>query len=166
MIRLSNLADYAVVLMSHIALRPDHIYPATEISGETGIPAPTVSKILGMLVKAKLLTSHRGLNGGFSLNGQADEITIADIIEAVDGPVQLTNCLDEVHSDCDYQSNCCTRSKWSRINAAVKAALNSVALSEMVAPVPDFLGPETLDPDTATESGKRQEEALPGNSTT
>ncbi|WP_417320858.1 SUF system Fe-S cluster assembly regulator [Emcibacter sp.] len=140
MIKLSNLADYAVVLMSHIALRAEHIHPATEIAGETGIPAPTVSKILGMLVRADLLASHRGLNGGFSLRGDADDITIADIIEAVDGPVQLTNCLDVDDVCCDYQASCGTRGQWHKINQAVKGALNSVRLSEMLGAVPDFVG--------------------------
>ncbi|MFC7048039.1 SUF system Fe-S cluster assembly regulator [Emcibacter nanhaiensis] len=145
MIKLSNLADYAVVLMSHIALRPDHVHPATEIAGNTGIPAPTVSKILGMLVRADLLTSHRGLNGGFSLKSDADEITIANIIEAVDGPVQLTNCLDVADDGCDFQASCGTRGQWHRINQAVKAALSSVRLSEMVSPIPDFIGSDRED---------------------
>ncbi|WP_321395703.1 SUF system Fe-S cluster assembly regulator [Emcibacter sp.] len=140
MIKLSNLADYAVVLMSHIALRPEHVHPATEIAGETGIPAPTVSKILGMLVRADLLTSHRGLNGGFSLRGDAEDITIADVIEAVDGPVQLTNCLDVEETCCDYHASCGTRGQWHKINQAVKGALNSVRLSEMLSPIPDFIG--------------------------
>ena len=145
MIKLSNLADYAVVLMSHIALRPEHVHPATEIAGDTGIPAPTVSKILGMLVRADLLASHRGLNGGFSLKGDADDMTIADIIEAVDGPVQLTNCLDVEDAGCDYHASCGTRSQWHKINQAVKGALSSVPLSEMVSPIPDFIGGDRED---------------------
>lgn len=140
MIKLSNLADYAVVLMSHIAHRPDHVHSATEMSRDSHIPLPTVSKTLGMLVRADLLVSHRGLNGGFSLVRPGVDITIADIIEAVDGPVQLTNCLGDAHADCGWEANCMTRGKWENINRAVKGALSSVSLMDMVQSVPDFIG--------------------------
>jgi len=139
MIKLSNLADYAVELMSFIALKPDEIHSAAEISCLSKIPAPTVSKILGMLVRGDLLCSHRGLKGGFSLARPAEKISIAHIIEVVDGPVQLTNCLDEEKTGCERHANCGTRSQWFRINQAVKQALGSVLLSDMVDHVPDFL---------------------------
>ena len=141
MIKLSNLADYAVELMSWIALKPEAIHSSAELADSTQIHLPTVSKILGTLVREELLTSHRGLNGGFSLALPASEITIANIIEAVDGPVQLTNCLaGHGLSDCDRYSCCGTRSQWYRINEAVKDALGSVLLSHMIESVPDFLG--------------------------
>ena len=131
MIKLSNLADYAVVLMSTIAARPDDIHTAGQLTLDTQVPLPTVSKILGKMAKANLLTSHRGVGGGFSLNS-TNEISIADIIEAVDGPVQLTNCLGEEETNCDYVPVCSTRGKWDKINQAVYEALNNVPLSEMV----------------------------------
>ncbi len=138
MIRLSNLADYAVVLMSTIAVRPDELHTAATLNAETKVPLPTVSKILGKLAKADLLTSHRGIGGGFSMNGEKDDISIADIIEAVDGPVQLTNCLSEEDHNCDYEPVCSTRSKWDKINNAVYEALNNVPLSVMVPEPYDF----------------------------
>lgn len=138
MIRLSNLADYAVVLMSTIAARPDEIHTAATLNTDTKVPQPTVSKILGKLAKAGLLTSHRGIGGGFSMNGNEENISIADIIEAVDGPVQLTNCLGEDDMCCDYEPVCSTRSKWDKINTAVYEALNNVPLSEMVTGPIDF----------------------------
>lgn len=140
MIKLSNLADYAVELMCCIALKPADIHSSAELAEFTQVHLPTVSKILGTLVRAKLLASHRGLNGGFTLAVPAEKITIADIIEAVDGPVQLTNCLGEGTSDCDRISSCGTRSQWYRINEAVKGALGSVLLSHMIESVPDFIG--------------------------
>lgn len=140
MIKLSNLADYAVELMCFIALKPDDVHSAAEISDLSKIPSPTVSKILGTMVRGELLCSHRGLNGGFSLARPAEEISIAHIIEAVDGPVHLTNCLDEESMHCERLANCGTRSQWTRINQAVKRALGSVLLSDMVDTVPDFLG--------------------------
>lgn len=140
MIKMSNLADYAVELMCCIALKPDKIHSSVGLADLTQIHLPTVSKILGTMVRADFLTSHRGLNGGFSMAVLADAISIADIIEAVDGPVQLTNCLGDSPSDCDRISSCGTRSQWYRINEAVKDALGSVLLSHMIESVPDFLG--------------------------
>ena len=146
MIKLSNLADYAVELMSCIALKPEDVHSSAELAHFSHIPLPTVSKILGTLVRAELLTSHRGLSGGFSLALPASKITIANIIEAVDGPVQLTNCLSDHGEDDCNRFNCCgTRSQWSRINEAVKEALGSVLLSHMIESVPDFLGDGRVD---------------------
>jgi FeS assembly SUF system regulator len=147
MIKLSNLADYAVVLMSTIAVRPQDIHTAASLNVDTKVPLPTVSKILGKMAKADLLKSHRGAGGGFSLSKENEDISIADIIEAVDGPVQLTNCLSEEDDNCDYVPVCTTRSKWDKINKAVYEALNNVPLSEMVPNAYDFFpeaGKETL----------------------
>jgi len=141
MIKLSNLADYAVELMCCIALKPEHVHSSADLATSSRIPLPTVSKILGTMVRAGLLTSNRGLNGGFKMITEAENISITHIIEAVDGPVLLTNCLgDDEVSDCDRISNCGTRSQWYRINEAVKDALGSVLLSQMIENIPDFIG--------------------------
>lgn len=131
MIRLTNLADYAVVLMCHIAARPEMLHSAFALSKDTGIHVPTVSKILGALARAELLTSQRGIKGGFILNRGADEVTVAGIIEAVDGPIALTNCVEGSTHDCDFEDFCSTKRHWVRINNAVKEALASVKLSEI-----------------------------------
>lgn len=133
MIRLTNLADYAVVLMCHIAERPQDLHSAFALSKNTGIPVPTVSKILGALARADLLASQRGINGGFALSSSAEEITVAGIIEAVDGPIALTNCVEGSTHDCDFEDFCTTKKHWARINDAVKGALASVRLSEIAA---------------------------------
>lgn len=138
MIKLSNLADYAVLLMSTIAARPDEVHTAASLNGETKVPLPTVSKILGKMAKAELLKSNRGVGGGFTLNDDVENISIADIIQAVDGPVQLTNCLSEEDTNCDFVPVCTTRTKWDKINTAVYQALNNVPLSEMVPNKYDF----------------------------
>lgn len=152
MIKLSNLADYAVVLMSTIATRPDDIHTAASLNVDTKVPLPTVSKILGKMAKANLLISHRGVGGGFSLYAEHENISIADIIEAVDGPVQLTNCLNEEDTNCDYVPVCSTRSKWDKINKAVYEALNNVSLSDMVPKAYDFF----------PEAGKEQHNSKEG----
>ncbi len=134
MIRLTNLADYAVVLMCEVAGATDRIN-AQNLSASTNIPVPTVSKILNALSRADLLVSHRGLKGGFVLARAADEITAADIIEAIDGPIAVTHCTEPTDNDCSYTNICVMRPKWQVINSAVKDALDDVTLASLVTPV-------------------------------
>ncbi|WP_262692633.1 SUF system Fe-S cluster assembly regulator [Kordiimonas aestuarii] len=128
MIRLTNLADYAVVLMCEMT-HTDNRVSAQDLSAATSIPAPTVAKILNALGRAELLKSHRGLKGGFALARKADEITVADIIEAIDGPISLTHCAETGTSDCCFDDICQMRPRWQVINSAVKGALADVKLS-------------------------------------
>lgn len=132
MIRLTNLADYAVVLATGLAARPEVLHTASELSESTGIPVPTVSKILGALSRGKVLASQRGLKGGFRLARPAKDITVCDIVEAVDGPVALTNCVGGV-TDCAIESTCMIKTCWHPINNAIRDALARVTLDEIVA---------------------------------
>ena len=127
--------------MTSIASRPDHVHTALELNAKTKVPLPTVSKILGQMARADLLQSNRGIGGGFLMNHKIEDISIADIIEAVDGPVQLTSCLSDLEPGCHCGSGCMTRSKWDKINNAVYDALNTVSLSEMVNDPYDFMVP-------------------------
>ncbi len=133
MIRLTNLADYAVVLMCEMS-HADMRLSAHDLAETTRIPAPTVAKILNALGKSGLLVSHRGLKGGFALSRGADEITIANIIEAIDGPISLTHCAETGTSDCCYDDICQMRPHWQVINSAVRGALNDVKLSALAGP--------------------------------
>ena len=139
MIRLTNLADYAVVLMCHLAHHRHDVHNAADLASDTMIPVPTVSKILGALSRARLLRSQRGVKGGFSMTRPAADITVADIIEAVDGPIALTNCIEDAPGDCNLEPVCAMRTHWQTINGAVKQALAGITLAEIAAPVP--LGP-------------------------
>ncbi len=141
MIKMTNLADYAVVLMSYMAAFPARTFSATEIAQATQIPGPTVSKILGAMARGQLLASHRGLNGGFSLARSPDNISIADIISVVDGPIALTNCIQHSPGECDMETGCRMRPHWQKINDAVQNALHSVSLAEVAAPEYNFLTP-------------------------
>lgn len=134
MIRLTNLADYAVVLMCEIAVNSERV-SAQALSSSTNIPVPTVSKILNALGRADLLVSHRGLKGGFALARSCEEITVANIIEAIDGPIAVTHCAEPSDTDCGYTNICVMRPKWQLINGAVKNALDDVVLSSLVTPV-------------------------------
>eukprot|EP00164_Ancoracysta_twista_P034673 GFYU01075307.1.p1 GENE.GFYU01075307.1~~GFYU01075307.1.p1 ORF type:complete len:147 (+),score=7.04 GFYU01075307.1:41-442(+) len=113
---------------------------AQDLATATSIPAPTVAKILNALGRAELLQSHRGLKGGFALSKSTDDITVADIIEAIDGPISLTHCADTGTSDCCYDDICQMRPRWQVINSAVKNALADVKLSSIAA----FGSPEEM----------------------
>jgi len=132
MLRLSNLADYGVVVMT-AAARADsagRLTSAAQVSERTGIPAPTVAKLMGQLGRAGLLVSQRGVAGGFGLARSAGDISLADIVEAIDGPIALTHC-GAPHVECDLSDRCAVRPHWAPVNRAVKAALAQVSLAEL-----------------------------------
>jgi FeS assembly SUF system regulator len=134
MIRLSRLADYGVVLACQMAARADHCHNALDLANCTGLPAPTVSKLLAAMAKAGVLVSHRGAKGGYRLARIPAEITAADIVSAVDGPIALTMCLEHGDGACEVESLCPTRQGWRRINDAIRNAMQGVTLAELAFP--------------------------------
>ncbi len=132
-LKLTNIADYAVVLMSRLALGGNRLN-AQDLSLLTGIPLPTVSKVLHLLSRSGVLVAHRGVAGGYTLARGAEAISIADIIEAVDGPIAVTHCVDTETSDCCIDHTCNVRPHWQLINGAVRGALDDVKLSALAAP--------------------------------
>ena len=136
MIRLSRLADYGVVLACQMAVKADHCHNAFDLAAATGLPAPTVSKLLAALARAGVLVSQRGAKGGYRLARAPEAITAADIVSAVDGPIALTVCIEHGSGACDVESLCPTRSGWRRINDAVRDAMKSVSLAELAFSVP------------------------------
>ena len=141
MIRLTKLADYGVMLMSHIAAAPDSLHSASSLSRAAAVSIPTVSKILKQLARKGLLTSHRGASGGYTLAKAPGEISVAEVIAALEGPIAVTECIDETHSDCAVESVCRVRTNWQRINDAVRGALEQISLEEMAQPLPGTTGP-------------------------
>ena len=132
MIRLTNLADYAVVVMTAAARAADPRLSAGSVAAMTGLPTPTVAKLMGQLARAQLLVSTRGVSGGFRLAREAAKITVADIVEAIDGPVQLTQCLNGTPGDCSLEGSCATKAHWPLINRSVRDALAAVTLAAIV----------------------------------
>ena len=135
MLRLTNLADYAVVVMTAAARAPEGSLSAGVVATRTGIPAPTVAKIMGLLTRGQLLASTRGVAGGFRLAKLPHAISVADIVEAVDGPIALTNCQHGEVSACALEGSCAVRPHWQPINVAVRAALAAVTLADLAGPV-------------------------------
>ena len=134
MVRLTNLADYAVIVMAHAAGQPGDLrLSAGGVAEATGLPLPTVAKITGMLSRAGLIRSHRGAGGGFTLARPAGAISIAEIIEAVDGPIALTLCADHgaTLGDCERTATCAMRAPWQIINGRVRDALSALSLADM-----------------------------------
>ena len=129
--RLSHLADYAVVLMTAAARRPAAArLSATELSTETGVPLPTAQKLMGQLATCGLLRSARGVGGGFSLARAAHEISLADIVEAVEGPIAMTVC-SEGRTDCALDAHCRVKPHMGIVGNAVRGALGAVSLTEL-----------------------------------
>jgi FeS assembly SUF system regulator len=130
-VRLSHLADYAVVLMTAAARRKaGERLSATELSVETGVPLPTAQKLMGQLTTAGLLDSVRGPAGGFSLSRPATQISLADIVEAVEGPIAMTVC-SEGRTDCALDAHCRIKPHMGVVGKAVRGALGAVSLVEL-----------------------------------
>jgi FeS assembly SUF system regulator len=134
LIRLTNLADYAVVVMAAAAREPGVKLSAARVAELTMIPAPTVAKLMGTLARGGLLTASRGVAGGFTLSRDPANISVVDVVEAVDGPIALTSCAGNDVNDCVMEGHCAIRGHWAPINQAVRGALAAVTLADLVRP--------------------------------
>src|SRR5690349_4909781 len=130
MLRISRLTDYATVVLATLAEQPERVQTATALAEHTRIAAPTVSKLLKQLQRANLVTSTRGLHGGYQLARPATQITAADILDALEGPVALTDC-SAGHGVCDIEGTCRVGRAWQRLNLAIRRALYDVNLAQL-----------------------------------
>jgi FeS assembly SUF system regulator len=130
--RLTSLSDYAVVLLAAAARYPDGArLSATLLATETGVPLPTAQKLTGRLAAAGLLVTARGAGGGFRLARDAATISLADIVEAVEGPIAMTTCVDTARHDCALEGACAVRPHMSVVNQVVRGALAAVSLQQL-----------------------------------
>ncbi len=136
MMKLSRITDYGIVLMAHLAQAPeagDGTRNAREIAEETQLPTPVVSKVLKMLAREGLLESQRGAKGGYALARRPEDITVPDMIAALEGPIGLTECT--VHPGaCAQEASCHVRGPWQQINDVVREALAGVTLADLAQP--------------------------------
>ncbi|MGI9261634.1 MAG: SUF system Fe-S cluster assembly regulator, partial [Woeseiaceae bacterium] len=132
--------DYGTLVLAHLSAEEDSLTSAAEVATATGIALPTVSKLLKSLAKSKLVRSTRGAQGGYQLARSSRDISAADIIDALEGPVHITECsADDSH--CDFESVCNVGGAWQRINVAIRRALGDISLNDLQrskAPVPRF----------------------------
>lgn len=134
MLRLSKMTDYAVVVLTTLAHADGALHTANSLADRTGLPMPTVQKLLKLLTKGDLLHSHRGAAGGYSLSRGPDRISVVNIIEAIEGPIALTDCVDGGSGGCGVQGLCSRKNHWEKVNGAVRRALEDVTLADMAAP--------------------------------
>jgi FeS assembly SUF system regulator len=136
MIRLGKLTDYGLVLMTCMARHQTQVlHTARDLAVENQLPLPTVSKLLKQLLQARLLVSHRGFKGGYSLARTPQEITVAEIIGAMEGPIALTECSTDVVGLCDFEPRCPIKTNQQIISKAVSGALERLTLSDLVQPL-------------------------------
>ncbi|MEQ8584902.1 MAG: SUF system Fe-S cluster assembly regulator [Thalassobaculaceae bacterium] len=134
MLRLNRMTDYAIVILGQMAQDVGRVRTAAALSEATSVPVPSVSKILKTLSHAGMVTAHRGAKGGYSLDRQAGDVTMTEIIQALEGPIALTACVDGAEDSCEVQHSCFMRGNWNRVNAAIHAALDAVTLADMMDP--------------------------------
>ena len=134
MIRINKLTDYGIVITVHIASDgPERLHTAREIAAGTRIPQPTVTRLLKQLARSSILTSTRGASGGYSLAQPPEAISVARLVETLEGPIALTECSGTV-CDCALEGDCATEVPWQTISLAVREALDTVTLADMVRP--------------------------------
>ena len=128
MLRVSRLTDYATLVMSCLAAQPDTVSSAAQVAEMARLEAPTASKLLKLLGHAGLVESFRGASGGYRLARPPESISVAEVVEAVEGPIGMTDC---GNGSCDREPYCGVRVNWQRINSAITDALRSVSIAEM-----------------------------------
>ena len=134
MLRIAKLTDYATGLMTQLARSPQRQVSAQLLAFELGLPPPTVAVLLKKLTRAGLVSSVRGAGGGYTLARAPKAISVAEVISAIEGPVALTECALG-SGNCALEAECATRGNWQLISKAVQVALESVNLTDMMAPV-------------------------------
>ncbi|MEE4303648.1 MAG: SUF system Fe-S cluster assembly regulator [Wenzhouxiangella sp.] len=133
MLRISKLTDYATVLLAALAHRPDECVPASRLAELTKLETPTVAKVLKTLARSGLVASVRGVNGGYRLAEPPEEISVAGIVSAMEGPIALTECGLEPGL-CSHESDCSLRGNWQKIGQAVESALAGLSLADLAEP--------------------------------
>lgn len=154
MLRISKLTDYATVILAQLCSAPQRVHTAAEVAQRTHLALPTVSKLLKELQHAGLVTSTRGAHGGYQLTRAPESISAATILDALEGPVAITECSGK-DSHCGIEHVCPVGRGWQRINAAIRRALGDITLAQLAGlesrsmPMPDF-GVELRGPGRST----------------
>ena len=133
MFKLNKMTDYAVVCLGILARNPGYSMSATELSKATGFTLYTVQKLLKILVvKSNLITAQRGAYGGYVLNKNSSQISVIEIIEALDGPISLTACVDSSESMCESSNICFLGGKWNKVNEIIRKSLKDISLYDLL----------------------------------
>jgi len=138
MLRMSKLADYGTVVMTFMARDPHRVHSAAEVAAHIAVGAPTVSKVLKTLARKGLLVSLRGAQGGYRLSCPPAKISVAQIIDAMDGPIGVTEC-STMPGMCSQESGCGVRANWQKINQILLHALERITLEQMTGAIPEAI---------------------------
>lgn len=134
MLKLGRMTDYAVVALSRLAQEsPGTVMTAPRLAMFTGLPEPTVAKLLKGLTHHGLVTAQRGAAGGYSLARRPETITMAEVVTALEGPIALIACVEGSEDDCHLRGNCPVQGRWEPVNAALRQALAAVTLADLTA---------------------------------
>lgn len=131
MIKISKLADYAIVILVHMDQERDKLHSASHLSGLSHVPEPTVSKVLKLLSKASLIEAVRGANGGYKLKQPLQGISVKTVLEAIEGPINLTECVDDGHA-CAIEKYCPSYGRWDDVNTAIVSALDNISAASLI----------------------------------
>lgn len=144
MLRISKMTDYATVVLAHMARSPQQVFTTAELAAQTRVAPPTVSKLLKALGRESLVDSYRGAHGGYQLARPPEAISVADVIQAIEGPVSITECTS-ADSRCELESICSVGSNWQKINRAIQGALEELTLAKLAEPM-EPAGQQMVDP--------------------
>jgi len=164
-LRLNRMTDYGIIVLGALAHRQGEVVATALLAELTGLNQPTVAKVAKMLLAAGLLETQRGASGGYRLARAADSITLVQIIESIEGPIAVNDCVDGAHDPCMI-SNCCFMSgNWNKVNQTVRAALDQVSLADLIDPSQIFpasptasVAPSDLPATDPFSSGRREDE--------
>ena len=134
MFRLTKLADYGVVLLIEMANHPGEVFTPSRLAEAAGIPKPTVSKLLKQMTLGGLLESQRGKNGGYRLKGSPEDVSVAEALSVLEGPLALTSC-SESRGNCQLEATCRARNNWQKISQVIYQSLDQVSLAAMARPL-------------------------------
>lgn len=134
MIRLNRLTDYAIVILSQMGRDQATVRTAPQLAHETGVPLPTVAKLLKSLATDGIIVSHRGAAGGYALSRAPERISVARIIASLEGPIALTACVEGSGGHCDVEALCPMRGNWEKVNGAIRKALEELTVADMAMP--------------------------------
>ena len=132
MIKLSRMSDYAVVVLEALSRPANDAMSASEIATLVKLPEPTVAKVLKQMASGGLVTSSRGVNGGYAIARKADDISIFDIVSVIEGRLGLTACVDGASEPCALEGSCAMNGRWNIVNTAVRKAFTDISLAQMM----------------------------------
>lgn len=135
MLRLSRMTDYAVVVLNHLAAQTGRNQNTADVAVATGLPAPTVSKLLHRLTEADIVAAERGRYGGYRLARIPEDVRLSDILAAFEGQIALTDCLDTAGNACEHETHCAVAGRWNVVSSAISRVLNDLTLADVMTPV-------------------------------